>query len=236
MPSRQPIRCQILTQNGHSGSFKVIYFDVTENPLSGYTLCPQKVNPVNIFTPATANLYRFKWNFAHTSRHLFLSSTPSFIRIPYSVYEIFNFFCQTAVTNLSYRCDLLPCWCHLWLLHFAAGQCPSALCPWDSCATVTWDTRLHQPTGLATEQSRSQSGGLCSLGHSAGTSLPLPDPWRRSSERTTDWRVASFWPEHYWHISESMACLRLGKSTYLHYSLPLTFAKIFSLDYVLSSN
>ena len=48
------------------------------------------------------------------------------------------------------------------------------------------DTRLHQPTGLATEQSRSQSGGLRDLGDSAGTSLPLPDPWHRPSERTTD--------------------------------------------------
>ena len=33
---------------------------------------------------------------------------------------------------------------------------------------------------------------------SARTSLPLPDPWRRPSERTTDWRVASIWSEHYW--------------------------------------
>jgi len=81
----------------------------------------------------------------------------------------FQFF-QIAVTNLSYWCDILPCWRHLWLLHFPAGQCPSTLCPWDSCATVSGDTRLHQPTGLATEQSRSQSGGLCDLGHSAGMS------------------------------------------------------------------
>jgi len=41
-----------------------------------------------------------------------------------------------------------------------AGQCPSPPCPWDGCVAVSWDTRLQQPTGLATEQSRSQSGGL----------------------------------------------------------------------------
>jgi len=116
----------------------------------------------------------------------------------------FQFF-QTAVTNLSYRYDFLPCWRYLLLLHLLAGECPSPPCPWDSCTAVSWDTRLHQPTGLATEQSRSQSGGLCDLGHSAGTSLPLPDPWRRPSERTTDWRVASFWSQHYWQSSELVA-------------------------------
>jgi len=37
------------------------------------------------------------------------------------------------------------------------------------------------------------------------TSLPLPDPWRRPSERTTDWRVASIWSEQYWQSSEPVA-------------------------------
>jgi len=36
------------------------------------------------------------------------------------------------------------------------------------------------------------------------TSLSLPDPWRRPSERTTDWRVASFWSEHYWQSSSGV--------------------------------
>jgi len=165
---------------------------------------PKKWAPKH-FATATANLLRFKWNFTYT-RHLFLSSTPSFTRIPYSVWD-FQFF-QTAVPNLSYRYDFLPCWRHL-LLHLLAGECPSPLCPWDSCATVSWDTRLHQPTGLATKQSRSQSGGLCDLGHSAGTSLPLPDPWLRPSERMTDWRVASFWSKH---ISSESVSWSLHKS------------------------
>jgi len=131
--------------------------------------------------------------FTHTRRHLFLSWTPNFIRIPHSVYEIFNSFkllSQISVTDTTYFVvDVI------WLIHLPAGECPSPPCPWDNCATVSWDTWFHQPTGLATEQSTSQSGGLCDLGYSAGTSLPLPDPWRRPSERTSDWRVASFWSE-----------------------------------------
>jgi len=107
-----------------------------------YTLCPQKSEPPKHVATATANLHRFKWNFTHTRRHLFLSSTSNFIRIPYSVYEMFNFFkllSQISVTD-------------------------------------------------ATSSLR-----------------PLPDPWRRPSERTIDWRVASFWSEHYWQSSESVA-------------------------------
>jgi len=102
-----------------------------------YTLCPQKSEPPKHVATATANLHRFKWNFTHTRRHLFLSSTSNFIRIPYSVYELFNFFkllSQISVTDTS-----------------------SSL-------------------------------------------RPLPDPWRRPSERTIDWRS-----EHYWQSSESVA-------------------------------
>ena len=131
--------------------------------------CPQKSEPPKHFATATTNLHRFGCNFTHTRRHLFLSSTPSFIRIPYSVYEIFNSFkllSQISVTNTASHSF------SLWLLHLPvpAGQYQSPLCPWDGCTTVSWDARLHQPTGLATEKSRSQSGGLCDLGHSAGTS------------------------------------------------------------------
>jgi len=71
--------------------------------------------------------------------------------------------------------------CVWWFLHLPAGQCSNPPSPWDCCTALSTDTRLHQPTGLATEQSRSQSGGLRDLGDSAGTSLPLPDPWRRPS-------------------------------------------------------
>jgi len=71
----------------------------------------QKSEPPKHFATATANLHRFKWNFTYTWRHLFLSSTPSFIRIPYSVYEIFNSFkllSQISVTNTtSFLADVI---------------------------------------------------------------------------------------------------------------------------------
>ena len=66
---------------------------------------PQKREPPKHFATATANLHRFKWNFIHTRRHLFLSSTSNFIRIPYSIYEMFNSFkllSQVSVTDTTY--------------------------------------------------------------------------------------------------------------------------------------
>jgi len=71
----------------------------------------------------------------------------------------FQFF-QTVVTNLRQRLPAIRLW---WLLHLPARQCPSPPCPWDGCATVSWDSRLHQPTGLATKQSRSHH--LNPVGH-----------------------------------------------------------------------
>ena len=65
----------------------------------------QKSEPPKHFATAAANLHRFKWNFTHTRRHLFLSLTSNFIRIPYSVYEMFNSFkllSQISVTDTTY--------------------------------------------------------------------------------------------------------------------------------------
>ena len=65
---------------------------------------PKKWAPKHLAT-ATANLHQFKWNFTHTKRHLFLSSTSNFIRIPYSVYKMFNSFkllSQISVTDTAY--------------------------------------------------------------------------------------------------------------------------------------
>ena len=73
--------------------------------LCASTLCPKKSEPQKHFATATANLHRFKWNFTHTRRHLFLSSTSNFIRISYSVYEMFNSFkllSQISVTDTTY--------------------------------------------------------------------------------------------------------------------------------------
>jgi len=114
--------------------------------LNLYTVCPQKVSPLNILQQQLQpNLHRFKWNFAYPRRHAFLLSTTNFIRIPYSVYEIFNSFkllSQISVTDTTYLlADVI-----LWLLHLPAGECPSPPCQWDGCATVSWDTRLHQPS------------------------------------------------------------------------------------------
>jgi len=102
----------------------------------------QKSEPPKQFATATANLHRFKWNFTHTRLHLVLSSTSNFIRIPYSVYEMFNSFKLLSQISVTDTTSSLP---------------------------------------------------------------PLPDPWHRPSERTIDWRVASFWSEHYWQSSESVA-------------------------------
>ena len=65
----------------------------------------QKSEPPKHFATATANLHQFKWNFTHTRRHLFLSSTSNFIRISYPIYEMFNSFkllSQISVTNTTY--------------------------------------------------------------------------------------------------------------------------------------
>ena len=75
--------------------------------LTGFWLytVSQKSEPPKHFATATANLHRFKWTFTHTRRHLFLSSTSNFIRIPYSVYEMFNSFkllSQISVTDTTY--------------------------------------------------------------------------------------------------------------------------------------
>jgi len=110
-------------------------------PQAIYTVS-QKSEPPKHFASATANQHRFKWNFTHTRRHLSLSSTSNFIRIRYSVYEMFNSF--KLLSQIS-------------------------------VADTTSSLR------------------------------PLPDTWRRPSERTIDWRVASFWSEHYWQSSESVA-------------------------------
>ena len=91
-----------------------------------------------------------------TSISVIETSTPSFIRTSYSVYEIFNSFkllSQTSVTDiasLSYS---------LWWLLLTAGQCPSPptmhVRRLRYCQLRHPTSLHHQPTGLATEQSRS---------------------------------------------------------------------------------
>ena len=120
----------------------------------------QKSEPPKHFASAAANLHRFKWNFTHTRRHLFLSSTSNFIRIPYSVYEMFNYFKLPVLKSMA-RITETRCWdnscCQPFVQSLVTSSpssktVPSPTCPWDGCDLVSWDARLHQPNGLATEQ------------------------------------------------------------------------------------
>ena len=107
---------------------------LTRYTLGDLTQCVPKSEPPKHFATATPNLHRFKWNFTHTIRHLFLSLLANFIRIPYSVYEILNSFncchkSQLPKNTASHSFSF-------WWLHLPAGQCPSPQCPRDVCATV----------------------------------------------------------------------------------------------------
>jgi len=115
----------------------------------------------------------------------------------------FQFF-QTAVTNLIYR------YCQPFVQSLVTSS-PSSRTKPQLTVQCAREKRLsycqlRHPTSLAHwighRTVQIQSNGLRDLGHSLGTSLPLPD---RPSERTTDWTEASLWSEHYWQSSESMA-------------------------------
>jgi len=149
----------------------------------------QKVSPKHLAT-ATTNLHRLN-EILYTHKTTSISVIDAkFHKIPLFCLGDFQFF-QTAVTNLSYRYDLLPCWRHLWLLHLPAGQCPGPQ-PTVPALLSAETSRLQQPTGLATEQSRSQSGGLIRFGafcrnESTTARSVMLTIWKN------DWRLASFW-------------------------------------------
>ena len=96
----------------------VVVINVQTNRQNIILHCVPKSEPPKHFATATANLHRVKWNFTHTRRHLFLSSTSNLIRIPYSIYEMFNSFkllSQISVTDTTDvicgdRCDVSACW------------------------------------------------------------------------------------------------------------------------------
>ena len=71
------------------------------------------------------------------------------------------------------------------------------------CFQLRQPTSSLHSTGHRTAQL--QSGWLLGLGHFARASLPLPDPWRRPSEKTTDCRMALIWPEHHWQSCRPVA-------------------------------
>jgi len=83
-----------------------------------------------------------------------------FHKNPYSVYEIFNsckLLSQISVTDTTYFNSLLPATRSVSGDFFTLQQdsAPAHRIPTRRLATVSWDTQLHQPTRLATEQSRS---------------------------------------------------------------------------------
>ena len=92
----------------------------------------QKSEPPKHFATAAANLHRFKWNFAHTRRHLFLSSTSNFIRIPYSVYEMFNYFKLLVLKSMA-RITETRCWdnscCQPFVQSLVTSSPSSKQCP-----------------------------------------------------------------------------------------------------------
>ena len=150
---------------------------------SGSTLS-QKSEPPKHFATATANLHRFKWNFTHTRRRIFLSLTPNFIRIPHSVYRIFNFFKLLSQISVTVS--------HSFSMVTSSPSSRTVHQPTVPVRRLCYCQLKHttsSATGLATEQSRSQSSGLW-FGAFCRNGSTLPDPWCRPSERTTDWRVA----------------------------------------------
>jgi len=101
----------------------------------------------------------------HNTTSIFVTNA-KFNKVRLFCLRDFQFF-PTAVTHLSYRrmtavttVAVSHSFCVWWFLHLPAGQCSSQPSPWDCCTAVSRDTRLHPLTGSATEQSRSQSGGL----------------------------------------------------------------------------
>jgi len=113
-----------------------------------YTVSPKKWAPLTFC------------NSRRTRRHLFLSSTSNFIRIPYSVYEMFNSFKLLVLKSMAHITGTC-CWDNTCCQPFvqslvtslpSSKRVSSPPCPWDGCAIVSWDTRLHQPNGLATKQ------------------------------------------------------------------------------------
>ena len=100
---RAVTRCQLTYEAEHRRIMLIKMSYECAIYINIYTVS-QKSEPPKHFATAIANLHRFKW-FTHTRRHLFLSSTSNFIRIPYSVYEMFNSFkllLQISVTDTTY--------------------------------------------------------------------------------------------------------------------------------------
>ena len=97
----------------------VVVINVQTNRQNIILHCVPKSEPPKHFATATANLHRVKWNFTHTRRHLFSSSTSNFRRIliPFTRCSILSNCCHKSQLPIQ----LTSCWRHLWWQVW--GQC-----------------------------------------------------------------------------------------------------------------
>jgi len=102
------------------------------SPLDTIHCVPKKVSPLNILQqpPQTCTDLNEILH-THTRWHLFLSPTSNFIRIPYSVYEMFNSF---KVLGHIQTC-IWPSWCHCHSLSLASVKSRFVLPFW---YRLTW--------------------------------------------------------------------------------------------------
>jgi len=156
----------------------------------------QKSEPPKQLATATTNLHRFKWNFTYTTRHLFLSSTPNFIKIPYSVYEIFNFFkllSQISVTDTTYFLADVICDFFTFQQDSAPAHC--------ACATVSWDipTSTAHLIGHRTVQiSIRWTNSIWDILQERIYRCQICDVDHLKEWLIEEWRHFDFWSEHYW--------------------------------------
>jgi len=147
------------------------------------------------FATSSANLHRFKWNFTHITKTTSISVTDAkFHKNLLFNLRDFQFF-LTAVTNLSYRYDLLPCHSLIlwWLLHLPAGTAPAHHTR-ETVALLSAET----PDFISPLDWPHNSPDLNPVDYAIWDRKESIAARPVKSERTSGWRVASFWSEHYW--------------------------------------
>jgi len=72
-----------------------------------------------------------------------------------------------------------------------------------ACLQAKYIVNVNQAIFIACINARFQSGGLCDLVEKRLNCCQMCEMWHWSSERMTDWRLASLRSEHYWQSSET---------------------------------